>query len=156
MVDHVLESRLVIARPRVDVFAFFADPRHLTVTTPPWLRVALLTPLTTIVAGSVLDYRIRWLGIPLVWRAFVRECDPPFRFLDVQLWGPYSRWEHRHRFLETAEGTLMEDRIVYRLPAGVLGRLGHALLIRRQLAAIWAWRTRKIGELLGAVRSPDT
>ena len=33
------------------------------------------------------------------WRVMVREFDPPYRFVDVQLWGPFARWEHRHRFV---------------------------------------------------------
>lgn len=148
MADHVLESRVTIARPRTDVFAFVADPRNLPRITPPALRLTLATPDVTMTAGAVLDYRLRWCGVPLCWRAFVREYDPPFRFLDVQLRGPYRRWEHRHRFLEVQGGTLIEDRIVYRLPAGPLGRAAHALAIRRQLEKAWVFRIRRLGELL--------
>jgi uncharacterized protein len=114
--------------------------------------VRLLGERRVMTAGSVLDYRLRWLGIPLRWRGYVREYDPPFRFLDVQLRGPYARWEHRHCFLEEDGGTLVEDRIVYRLPLGVAGRALHALLVARQLRAAWAYRRRRIGELLGPIR----
>jgi len=90
--------------------------------------------------------------VPLRWRAYVREFDPPFRFLDVQLRGPYARWEHRHRFLEDGDGTIVEDRVVYRLPLGVVGRALHVALVGRQLRAAWAYRTRRLAELLGPVR----
>src|SRR2546421_12911204 len=103
-------------------------------------------------AGTVLDYRIRWLGLPLGLRMFVREYDPPYRFLDVQLRGPYARWEHRHRFLEEDDGTVVEDRVVYRLPLGPLGRLAHTVLVGRQLRAAWEYRTRRLGGLLGPIR----
>ena len=151
MVDHVLESRITIARPRSEVFAFFADPRNLAALTPPALRVALLSPVTALSAGAVLDYRLAWWGIPLRWRAFVREYDPPFRFLDVQLRGPCARWEHRHRFLREREGdaTTIEDRIVYRLPAGPLGRLAHAVAARRAIAETWRFRTHALRERVG-------
>ena len=39
------------------------------------------------------------LGWPIRWRVMIREFDPPYRFVDVQLWGPFARWEHRHRFV---------------------------------------------------------
>jgi ligand-binding SRPBCC domain-containing protein len=151
MADHVLESRVTIARPRPEVFAFFADPRNLSALTPPALHLTLLSPVTALSAGAVLDYALRWWGIPLRWRAFVREYDPPFRFLDVQVRGPCARWEHRHRFLREAggEATTIEDRIVYRLPAGPLGRLGHALAARRAIAELWRYRTRAVRERLG-------
>ena len=101
-------------------------------------------------AGTVLDYRIRWLGLPLGLRMFVREWDPPFRFLDVQLCGPYARWEHRHLFLEESGGTRVEDRLVYRLPLGPLGRLAHLALVGRQLERTWRERAAVLTARFGA------
>jgi ligand-binding SRPBCC domain-containing protein len=105
-------------------------------------------------AGTALDYRLTCLGVSVGWRIFVREFDPPFRFLDVQLRGPFARWEHRHRFLAGRGGTLMEDRLVYRLPLGLLGRAAHVAALRRLMAAAWRHRTRRIAELLGPVTPP--
>src|SRR5204863_7975531 len=133
MADHILETRVWVGRSRPEVFAFFADPTNLPRITPPALDVRLVTRAPAMTTGAVLDYRIRWLGVPVRWRAFVREYDPPYRFLDVQLRGPYARWEHRHRFLEEDDGTVVEDRVVYRLPLGPLGRLAHTVLVGRQL-----------------------
>jgi ligand-binding SRPBCC domain-containing protein len=157
MPDFILESRGWLARPRADVFAFFADPANLARITPPGLGFRLLTREPAMRAGAVLDYRVRWLGAPLRWRTYVREYDPPVRFVDVQVRGPYARWEHRHLFLEEAGGTWVEDRVTYRLPLGPLGRLVHALLVERQLADIWAYRRRRLGALLAPVLSapPD-
>jgi len=152
MADHVLDARVWVGRPRAEVFAFFADPANLARLTSPAFRLTLVTTGVPMAAGAVLDYRLRWLGIPLRWRAYVREYDPPFRFLDVQLRGPYARWEHRHRFLEESDGTVIEDRVVYRLPLGGIGRALHAVLVGRQLRAAWAFRTRRLAELLGPVR----
>jgi ligand-binding SRPBCC domain-containing protein len=148
MADHILETRVWLAKPRAEVFAFFVDPRNLARLTPPWLGFRLLTPPPTMAPFAVLDYRIRWLGLPLRWRTLIREYDPPTRFLDVQVRGPYDRWEHRHLFLAERGGTWVEDRVTYRLPLGPLGRAMHALIVRRQLAAIWAYRRQRIGELI--------
>jgi ligand-binding SRPBCC domain-containing protein len=152
MADHVLETRLWLARPRAVVFAFCADPANLPRVSPPALRVRLLAAPATLAAGAVLDVRVSWLGLPLRWRSYVREYDPPFRFVDVQVRGPWARWEHRHRFLEEEGGTWMEDRITYRLPLGPVGRLAHAALVHRQLRATWAYRQARIVELLGGAR----
>ena len=64
MADHVLETRFWLARPRAEVFAFFADPANLARVSPPALRLRLLTPGITLTAGAVLDFRIAWLGLP--------------------------------------------------------------------------------------------
>jgi ligand-binding SRPBCC domain-containing protein len=148
MPDHILESRRWLPLARSDVFAFFAAPGNLARITPSWLGFRLLTERPTMAAGAVLDYRILWGGVPLAWRTYVREYDPPYRFVDVQVRGPYARWEHRHLFLEERGGTWVEDRVTYRLPLGPVGRLVHALLVRRQLARIWEHRWRRIAELL--------
>jgi ligand-binding SRPBCC domain-containing protein len=151
MADHVLEARLWVGRPRTEVFAFFADPGNLIRLTPPSLHLRLTTAVP-LAPGAVLDYRLRWWGLPIRWRAFIREYDPPYRFFDVQVRGPFSRWEHRHRFLEADGGTVVEDRVVYRLPFGALGRVAHAALVDRRLRAAWDYRTRQLAALLGPVR----
>jgi len=140
-----------LPKPRAEVFAFFADPVNVPFVMPPSLRVRLGPLPPAMAAGAVFDLRLVWLGIPLRWRAFVREYDPPVRFLDVQVRGPYARWEHRHLFLVDGEGTRVEERVVYRLPFGPLGRLAHTVLIGRQLATLWAYRRQRIGHVLGPV-----
>lgn len=154
MADYILESRVWLARTRAEVFAFFADSSHLLLITSPAFRLRLVGGPTTLSTGAVLDMRLQWLGVPIRWRAFIREWDPPYRFVDVQVRGPYARWEHRHRFLEEGDGTWVEDRVTYRLPLGPLGRAAHALLVRRQIAALWRYRTRRLGELVGPLRPP--
>ena len=160
MVDHVLERRVWLPRPRAEVFAFFADARNLALVNSPTGRLRWLTPPPpTLAAGAVIDFSIRAGGLPLPWRVFVREFDPPHRFVDVQLWGPFARWEHLHRFVEgpPAEGaggpagTWVEDRVTYRLPLGALGRLAHALGVERRIAGIFDYRERRLRELLGEV-----
>jgi ligand-binding SRPBCC domain-containing protein len=152
MADFFFESRVWVPAKRPEVFAFLADADNLSRLTPPWLGVRLLTPGPIgMSAGTVLDYRIRWLGFPIAWRTFIREYDPPFRFLDVQVRGPYARWEHRHMFLEEDGGTRVEDRVVYRLPLGPLGRGAQRILVGRQLNGIWRHRNAVIAERFGPV-----
>ena len=154
MADHVMESRVWLAHPRVEVFAFFADPQNLARLTPPGLRLSVLTPVSALSAGAVLDLRVAWLGIVVPWRVYIREYDPPYRFVDVQVRGPWARWEHRHLFLEEGGGTWVEDRVTYRLPLAGLGRVAHHLLVQRQLRALWAYRQARLGELLASAGAP--
>jgi ligand-binding SRPBCC domain-containing protein len=159
MGDYVLERRLWLPRPRPEVFAFFADARNLSRVTPPvrqprWLR----PPPEALAAGDVMDFSVRLAGWPVRWRVFIREFDPPYRFVDVAIWGPFTRWEHRHRFIEGLEaddpggpvGTWIEDRVTYRVPIGALGRLAHGLVVRRRIAAMFAYRDRRLREIFGS------
>jgi len=148
MADHILESRVWLPGARAEVFAFFADPANLARISPPALRLRLLARPAPMRAGSVYDFRLAWFGIPLRWRAFIREFDPPYRFVDVQVRGPYARWEHRHSFIEENGGTWMEDRVTYRLPLGPVGQWAHAVVVGGQIQTLWAYRNRRVGELL--------
>ena len=157
MADYVLERRFWLPRPQAEVFQFFAEPRNLALVQPPGAHLRWLSaPPAALAAGAVLDFRVRVLGWPMRWRVMVREFDPPYRFVDVQLWGPFARWEHRHRFVAGARdegepgiaGTWVKDRLSYGLPFGRLGNVVHALAAGRQITRLFDHRDRRLRELL--------
>jgi ligand-binding SRPBCC domain-containing protein len=154
MPDYVIERRLWLARRRPEIFRFFADPKNLASVHPEWARPAwLVEPPARLDAGAVLDFSVGVAGLRVRWRVMVREFDPPFRFVDAQIRGPFARWEHRHRFLEEpwreggAPGTWVEDRLTYRLPLGQLGRAAHALCAGRRIARLFEHRDRRLREI---------
>ncbi len=146
-----LQRRQWLPRPLEAVFDFFERPENLALITPPWLGLRLRIPgPLTMRAGLVIDYDVRVLGWTTRWRSLIGEYDPPYGFRDVQLIGPYRRWDHRHRFRREEDGTVIEDLVVYEPPLGPLGGLLDLLVIRRQLAAIFAYRRQRIEALFGA------
>jgi ligand-binding SRPBCC domain-containing protein len=147
---YTLERTQLIRRPLEEVFSFFSDARNLEAITPAFLNFRILTPRPIAMdAGTLIDYQIRLLGIPLKWRTRIETWEPPRRFSDVQLSGPYKLWRHTHEFVAVPEGTLMTDHVQYQMPAGPLGRLVHAVWTERTLARIFDYRFKKIEELLG-------
>ena len=101
--------------------------------------------------GTLIDYRLRLRGVPVRWRTRIEAWEPPHRFVDVQLRGPYALWEHTHSFLPDGnDGVVIEDRVRYGLPLGPLGDLAHLLLVRRDLARIFDYRRDAVAELLGS------
>lgn len=148
---YALHREQHIPRTLDEVFAFFADAGNLEAITPPWLNFRIETPRPIELRdGTVIDYCLRWHGVPLRWRSEIAEWTPPDRFVDVQLRGPYSHWRHTHTFEATDQGTLMRDDVEYALPLGSLGRLAHRLLVRRQLETIFDYRCQRVAELLGS------
>jgi len=137
-----LDAKVVLPRPIGEVFAFFADAHNLEAITPPWLRFRLLRSVPAEVCrGTVIDYRLRLHGLPVRWRSEISAWEPPHRFVDEQLRGPYRRWHHEHTFTEVEGGTEVRDRVDYRLPPG--GPLV-ARLVARDLRAIFAYRQRAL------------
>jgi hypothetical protein len=54
--------------------------------------------------GSEIEYRIRWLGLPLHWKTLISQYEPPFLFVDEQTEGtiralaaPATRFHHLQR-----------------------------------------------------------
>ena len=136
-----------LGRPRV--FSFFEDATNLERITPPFLGFRILSPLPIAMGqGTLIDYRIRLFGVPLRWRTRIDEYEPPFRFVDTQLEGPYRLWRHTHLFEEQGEGTLITDRVDYEVGLGPLGALARELFVRRTLEAIFDYRRRAIATLL--------
>ena len=90
--------------------------------------------------------------MPVTWRTRIERWEPPRRFVDVQLSGPFARWEHTHTFREDSGGTRIGDRVDYRMPLGVLGAAAHRLLIGRDLERIFDFRRDALARLLTARR----
>ena len=134
----------MIARPRNEVFAFFAAAGNLDEITPPWLNFRIITPQPmTMRVGAVIDYRLRVHGIPARWRTLISAWEPPCRFIDEQIRGPYRLWVHEHTFEETGEGTRVRDHVRY-APTG--GWIVHQLFVRRDVEKIFAFRKKALME----------
>jgi ligand-binding SRPBCC domain-containing protein len=144
-----LERDQVVPRPIEETFAFFADAANLEAITPPWLRFQFPTaPPVEMRKGALIQYRLRWRGLPMRWLTRIEEWEESQRFQDVQLRGPYRLWVHQHTFEVVPGGTRMRDVATYALPFGPLGLLAHALLIGRDLERIFDYRAARIAELL--------
>lgn len=135
-------------------FELFADPNRLDSLTPPWFSLRPTDrPPGRVRAGDEISYRLRWRGLPMRWTSRIVECDPPHLLTYEQVRGPYRFFRHEHRFRSIVGGTEILDQVRYR-PYG--GWAADALFVRRDLAAIFAFRSRRavrILELSGA-RTP--
>jgi ligand-binding SRPBCC domain-containing protein len=145
-----LERAQVVARPRREVFAFFADALNLERITPVFLRFRITTPRPIeMKPGTVIDYRLRLHGVPVKWRTRIETFEPPRSFTDVQIVGPYRRWRHRHDFLEVAGGTEVRDVVEYETPLGPIGALARRLFVARSLERIFDFRRQAVAEIFG-------
>lgn len=143
-IEHILRTTLELPRPIEAVFPFFAAPQSLERITPPELHFRIVTTLPlTVAEGRLFEYRLSLFGVPFHWRTKIAEWDPPNRFVDVQVRGPYALWEHTHTFVPTAVGTLIDDRVRYRLPFPPIGEVAFPL-VKCQLARIFSYRQKAV------------
>jgi ligand-binding SRPBCC domain-containing protein len=149
---HKLFREQVVPRPLNEVFAFFSRAENLQEITPPWLSFKVLrVEPQPVQQGTLIDYRLKLRGFALRWTSKIIVWEPPHRFVDVQVRGPYKLWHHTHRFVqqetEAGAGTRISDEVLYELPFGALGNLAHWVLVRRDVENIFAYREAKVRSL---------
>lgn len=151
---YTLRRELTVPGTLDEVFTFFERPENLERITPDALRFRILTPQPiTMQVGTVIDYALRVRGLPMHWRTLITHYDPPHGFIDEQLKGPYAMWRHVHRFIPVEGGVRLTDDVTYALPFGPLGRLVHAVSVRRDVNAIFDQRSRVIPQLMAQSRN---
>ena len=140
-----LEAMQLVPERRDRVFAFFSDAFQLETLTPPWLQFAVLTPRPIhIRRGTLIDYRMRLHGASFRWQSRIDVWEPPLRFVDEQVRGPYRRWRHEHQFEEAEGGTMCRDIVDYSVPGGWLIE---RLFVRNSLLGIFEFRQRMLQQV---------
>ena len=142
--SYSFRARSTLNYPRDEVFAFFSKPENLQKLTPDHLHFSILTPLPVdMKVGAMLDYRIKLYGIPFSWRSEITVWEPPFRFVDEQVKGPYVYWIHEHAFFEDGDKTIVQDHVRY-WPRG--GALLNLLFVEKDVKKIFSFREEKLSE----------
>ena len=133
------QSELWLPLSPEELFPFFADAANLDAITPPWLHFHIVTPRPIEMrAGTLIDYRLRMHGLPMRWRTRINDWQPPHRFVDEQLCGPYRQWIHTHTFEPRDGGTLARDVVHYAVPFDFIA---HPLFVRRDIERIFEFRS---------------
>ena len=148
--EHELVRSQRLALPLERVFEFYARARNLESITPPWLGFRVSTPEPIEMGeGTLIDYRLSLHRVPVRWRTRIEAWEPPLRFVDAQLRGPYALWVHTHTFEADGPGAVViGDRVRYALPLGPLGAIAHAAFVRRDLERIFDYRASAAARLL--------
>lgn len=145
-----LRKQVLVPAPLEDVFSFFSKAENLNLITPPWLHFKILTPSPIkMEENASIDYSIKIFGFGMAWKSKITVWQPPHRFTDLQMKGPYRHWEHTHIFEEKEGNTYMEDVVRYAAPGFVLSPLLHFFFIRPRLEKIFVFRETSILEYFG-------
>lgn len=144
------QCELWLPLPPEKLFPFFGDASNLDALTPPWLHFHIVTPTPIVMQeGALIDYRLRVRGVPLRWRTRINVWQPPHRFEDEQLRGPYRQWIHEHTFESRDGGTLARDHVRYAAP---MDFLTHRWLVRPDIERIFQYRTEALRKKFSSAR----
>lgn len=147
------------AAPRERLWAFHARPGAFEALVPPGDPVKLVRDAAGLRDGERVEIRVGRWPLRMRWLAEYRDVVEGERFTDVQVSGPFARWEHQHLMSEGPDGgCVLEDRITYAVPLGALGRWLGGWFIRRKLQRLFDHRhrvTRHWVECRGAEGTPE-
>ncbi len=149
-----LRTRTVVDAPVDETFAFFSRAENLGLITPARMGFVIEGSIPAMAAGAIIDYRIRIGAVPVKWRTRIAEWDQGRRFVDTQQAGPYRLWWHEHAFRAEDGCTVMDDRVLYTPPLGLLGRLANRLFIAPEVARIFRYRSSVIRLRFGIAPPP--
>ncbi len=132
-----------------EVWDFISSPANLKEITPDYMGFDITSENLPekMYAGMIISYKVRPIfGIPMTWVTEITHVEERKYFIDEQRVGPYALWHHQH-FIEPHEnGVMMTDIVSYKPPLGFLGSIANALLIRRQLEGIFAYREKALNK----------
>lgn len=146
--NDIYYSEQFLPEPPEKVFGFFKDADNLEKITPPTLNFKIKKMSSSeVTQGTEIDYSIKIHGIPAKWKTEIDEWQPPYKFVDNQKAGPYREWHHTHEFRPFCGGTLLVDKVQYRLPLGYVGWVLGTNFIHKDVENIFSFRRKYISTM---------
>jgi ligand-binding SRPBCC domain-containing protein len=153
MKTYLLKTEQTIPVSIADAWDFFSSPLNLAKITPKEMNFVVTSdfnPDAKVYAGMIITYKVSPVfGIKMNWMTEITHVKDSEYFVDEQRFGPYALWHHQHHFKAIKGGVLMTDILNYAIPYGIIGRLGNAVLVDKQIKKIFSYREKAINELFG-------
>jgi len=127
-----------------EAWEFLSNPRNLSTLTPKEMNFTIISnDNKPMYAGQVIQYSVTPIArIKAKWISEITHLVDGKYFVDLQLYGPYAFWHHKHFIHEIDGGVEMEDIIDYKVPLGILGQIVHPFLVKPKLEEIFRYRQK--------------
>ncbi len=142
----IYNHRFEVQAPLNAVSQFHSHSSSMGAITPPPVIVQIHHAPDILQEGDEMDFTM-WLGpLPIRWVARIEDVSST-GFVDRQLRGPFTRWEHRHTFVPVNDTTTaVVDEVTAELSSNPFWHiLGFGMWLNMAvLFAYRGWRTRQI------------
>jgi len=130
---------------RSDVFEWFEHRGSFRRLMPPWEVAEEVRSDDTLQNGSKRIFRFPLGPIKMTWVAEHLGYQPPEKFEDIMVKGPFKSWHHKHYFENRGDGQCyVRDDVEYSLPMGLPGRLVAGRSIKRRLDRMFRARSQRL------------
>ena len=136
-----------------EAWEFLSNPRNLKIITPSYMSFDIITgDEKPMFAGQIIQYLVTpILGIKTKWVSEITHFEEKKNIVDVQIYGPYELWHHKHFINKIEGGVELEDIIDYKVPLGILGQMVHPFIVKPKLEEIFNYRQQKMIEIFGEI-----
>ena len=147
---YALKVKQNIDRPIEDIWNFFATPKNLNELTPKDMKFEILSGKSDrFFEGKIISYTVNpFKFFNIKWVTEITHITKNKLFIDEQRFGPYNMWHHEHHFFKNKDGsTTIYDKVIYKIPFGIIGKIAHKLFIKKRLTEIFNYRKTRINQL---------
>ena len=97
--------------------------------------------------GQTVTFEGKHFGFKQRLTVRVTEFERPTLFVDEMTEGNFRSFKHIHEFVTVRSGTMMRDRLIWKSPFGVVGRIVDELLLKRHLRELVSKRNLRLKQL---------
>lgn len=137
----------VIDAPAEALFAFHRSPANLSLLMSGWKPFRLLSHSGSIEVGQRVWVEENIGILPIVMCFQQTLCDPPVRFAETLVHGPFLRFDHEHRFEPSGGSTCMTDVLDVELPWWLGGGQAMRRLVAPRLRMLFQYRQETLQRL---------
>ena len=128
-----------------EVFRWHARPGAFERLMPPWLNIRILNRTDGIEDQTRVILQVNKGPFTIPWILDHRDLIEDRQFREIQVTGPFARWEHAHRFEPDGDtACYLQDRVEYDLPFGPLGEWVGGAYVQNELERCFVYRHRTI------------
>ena len=145
-----LKVKQKISHPVEEVWSFFATPKNLNELTPKNMNFNIISGRSDdFFPGKIISYSVNPFKFwNIKWVTEITHINKNKLFIDEQRFGPYLMWHHEHHFIKNEDGsTTIYDKVIYKIPFGIIGKIAHKLFIKKRLTEIFNFRKKRINQL---------
>ncbi len=149
---YTLKSKQKLKTSLSKSWEFYSNPKNLSKITPKHMNFKILTDFNKIHKGQIIKYRVSPFPFLRVgWTTEITHVEKPISFVDKQIVGPFSFWEHEHIFKENSSGVYAYDTVTFKLPLGIIGRIFGGWIVKNQLKNIFEYRKNRLEKIFNTI-----
>ena len=146
---YTFEHETIVDESIENTFSWFEKEGSFRRLMPPWEVSEEVFADDTIDVGSIRIFKFPFGPIKMKWVAKHTIYDPPNKFKDIMVKGPFWKWEHVHNFKTENGKTIIKDLVKYQVPFGALGYFFAGWSIKKRIKRMFIARELRLKRDLG-------